>query len=958
VIFSPGDGPPAELPITVSSMEQFNRAETGGAVYAVQNGDQYVYLYRNAPPYWLEPFADPPPVPAQLVQRTPSWLLSARHQVVPFYGRDEDLAWLRNWRDSTTLNTSVRLVHGPGGQGKTRLAAEFAAFSGHEGWTVIVARHHSDATAHGGGDQQFTVYKPGMLVIVDYAERWPLADLVALLRQHHEVAVTPVKILLLARPGGSWWQSLVYQLSKINIADAQQRELPPLADQTQDRQALYAAAHQRFAAALGIAARGNSAMPYLGDPHFGLVLSIHMKALADATAAGRGETPPSGRDQAALSAYLLDREYDYWQTAYHNGKGPIRTSELAMSRAVYTATLTRPLSHSAGVAALTRARISEATVEPVSQVLADHANLYPPADPETVLEPLYPDRLGEDFIALTTPGHTGTLYNRIGMWAAGLPGSLLIADDDASHVKPVITVLIEVAARWPHVAEGELFSLLRQRPELALIAGGAALARLAELQAPGIINVLELVEKKLDLGSNVTLDIGIAALSTRLIPHRLNRTKNQSGQAYLHHEHAQRLSHAGLDDQAIVASEEAVRIMREWAPTSGDPEESLRLAMALRTLSGICLSLSRYEAALAAAEEAVQILRELPSDTENKFKTQLAHAIEKLGACLMELSRPEEALAANQEAEEIYLQLIADNHDDLESQLAFTVVNRGSILARMGRHEQAVSASTRAVIVFRRLAHDSPSSFMPLHAHALDNLAAQLTDIGQLEQALAVGEEALRLEKQLAAANPRAFEPRLLIMLDNLAVRLWRLGRREESIATVEEALEILRRRFDNGQADIGLQLAKRTEDLGSRLWETERREEAVAAVGEALQILRPLANAQPTTFAADLTSTAKDLGARLWLLDRREEAIATVGEAIQILQPLANAQPSTFAADLESLLDLRSSMLSLAKKPEKGLITKLRRLGRHANALAADHRIDQIDKNGPDPRDARDHHV
>ena len=60
----------------------------------------------------------------------------------------------------------------------------------------------------GGGDQQVAVYQRGLVLIVDYAERWPLQDVLTLLGQHRVAASTRIRILLLARPGSGWWQSL------------------------------------------------------------------------------------------------------------------------------------------------------------------------------------------------------------------------------------------------------------------------------------------------------------------------------------------------------------------------------------------------------------------------------------------------------------------------------------------------------------------------------------------------------------------------------------------------------------------------------------------------------------------------------------------------------------------------------------------------------------------------------
>ncbi|MFK0258278.1 hypothetical protein [Streptomyces sp. NPDC090445] len=53
-------------------------------------------------------------------------MLNARVAVVEFTGRQDELADLHRWcRDRPRL--AARWLHGPGGQGKSRLAARFAA---------------------------------------------------------------------------------------------------------------------------------------------------------------------------------------------------------------------------------------------------------------------------------------------------------------------------------------------------------------------------------------------------------------------------------------------------------------------------------------------------------------------------------------------------------------------------------------------------------------------------------------------------------------------------------------------------------------------------------------------------------------------------------------------------------------------------------------------------------------
>jgi hypothetical protein len=57
----------------------------------------------------------------------PSRRLRAANAAVKFTGRDRELADLAAWReDPAHPGVAARLIHGPGGQGKTRLAGRSA----------------------------------------------------------------------------------------------------------------------------------------------------------------------------------------------------------------------------------------------------------------------------------------------------------------------------------------------------------------------------------------------------------------------------------------------------------------------------------------------------------------------------------------------------------------------------------------------------------------------------------------------------------------------------------------------------------------------------------------------------------------------------------------------------------------------------------------------------------------
>src|SRR5690348_16517323 len=152
-------------------------AATANRGAGANTGGVYGNITVGANRYVLEPVADSPP--AVSATMPPSRLLAARYQVVDFHGRDSELASLGAWRDNAAPAVAVRLVHGPGGQGKTRLAARFTQASRQAGWLVCTARHSSTLGTSGGpgAEPGPGPGARGLLVVIDYAERWPTTDL-------------------------------------------------------------------------------------------------------------------------------------------------------------------------------------------------------------------------------------------------------------------------------------------------------------------------------------------------------------------------------------------------------------------------------------------------------------------------------------------------------------------------------------------------------------------------------------------------------------------------------------------------------------------------------------------------------------------------------------------------------------------------------------------------------------
>ena len=381
--------------------------------------------------YRLEPFnGAAAPVRTELIATQPSRLLASAYHVVPFAYRTEELRYLRAWLDSHHEGLAVKLLHGPGGQGKTRLAMEFARKSDRPPWRVLQARLGRSAAVDNAPR-----LKAGRairaLIIVDYADRWPV-DLLLELLDEPLVTRGAARVLLVARAPGNWWRRLSYRVTLPGSeADVSEMELRPL---TGPREELFRSARDAFAGHFGISNATGVALPgNLDNPAFDLILAMHMAALVAVDAHARNMQAPT--DPARLPLYLLRREWEHWEglhTSFY-GDRQAETPPWVMARAVYLATLTGQLPRGEAITALDRAGVASAA-ENAGRVIDDHSLCYPSArSPDSdihdehahVLEPLYPDLLGEDFIALLTPGHRYAREYKPDDWARTAPRSLL-----------------------------------------------------------------------------------------------------------------------------------------------------------------------------------------------------------------------------------------------------------------------------------------------------------------------------------------------------------------------------------------------------------------------------------------------------------------------------------------------------------------------------------------------------
>lgn len=905
---------PGGFPFDPAQVTQVIRVESGYG-YGVIGADLHVFG-NGTPVYLLENWRAGKDPDDRWLRALPSRMLNPKHAVVPFTGRETELTELLRWRDSGS-RFRVLWLYGPGGQGKTRLAAEFAMRSQPDGWKTVTAVHGPGSVLPEPGSQDLSLERAsGLILMVDYADRWPQAHLTWLLNNRllHRDGV-PTRVVMIARTMDAL-PAVRASLTEFQ-ADTKARFLDPLPErdfaqpgpqagmrdpQPDDgpREQMFRAARDGFAARYGLQEPPTVHPPGpLDESEFGQTLAVHIAALVAVDAFATGQRPPSS--MANLTTYLLDREHLHWSRLYEEGgDGSVaevryRTRPETMHRAVFTAVLTGPLARPAGLAVL-----ESLDLEPdAEQVLTDHSLCYPPADPArmTVLEPLNPDRLAEDFLALTIAGHEADYPAK--SWAMTTTGAVLERGPD--NVAPewtprTITYLASAAGRWPHLGPGHLYPLLRADPHLAISAGSAALSALAaieEVDHPllAAISVLAVDRADTDLAP------GLAAVCKRVAEHALSLPIGPAERVGILHHLGYRMAEAGRWEEALEATEEATEIQR--LSSTADPHLDAQLAETLINLGNHLWGAGQRAESVAAAQRAAAILGKLTREDRPAHEHAFALSLTNLCLSLAETGREKEAPAIGQKAVVILRRLSAADPGTYEHDYGTALSSLGTAWWRAGRQSRALEAGREATAIFSRLAGLDPGRYQPQLAHSLASLGTYLGLSGQDEAAQAMLTRAVRIFAHLTETNRPRYEPDLAQTLSTLALTLWvwrpetdltprERGQRADALDAGQRAVRIYSQLALTNPDIHGPGLARALTTLGVLLAESGARESALAAFDRAADLYTRLSAQFPQMFDQPLHDTLTNRAIATMGIQhpprRLRDAVTTTAPAIGVL--------------------------------------------------------------------------
>jgi tetratricopeptide (TPR) repeat protein len=829
---------------------------------------------------------------------TISSLLAAERAVAPFRARSREERELKAWCLDPAAEV-VRLLAGPSGVGKSRLAVELAHRLP-ERWMVgrCVSGRAKQVLA------PVLACEDPTLIVVDDADTEPgVASLVSQAREKRNRG--QVKVLLIAREAVAFEQWLNQDLPDHERVHLRTIPLAPVGESS-DRRRWFSEAAVAYAAALGRTAQVSAVDPRRvgaeGDPMVVTQARAVLAALADSREqadAVRG----AGLD--AVAAELILHERQRWNRSAEDPRWglPVTFTAEAREEALLALTLFKPTTAERATAVLRLVPWLRDEPENILHNIVVWAHhLYPGGAPVEVVPS--PDFLRAAILAgLTDPAHGEVLKELL----RGLPGQ---------HNPSVLDRLVRAAALFPGIA-GVVDQIMREQLaqvtvaiEYVVLTGPAA--RIVEQHLLTAITSQSLSEADINRMLNLVsgtqlyrLQMGLRELAVACARESLSETDIPDNRALL----AARLANLGISlrqlgrrQEAFTAFDEAVRLYRMVAEE--EPRYTPNLAGALKNLGACLRELGRYREALAAQEEAVGLYRKLAEQEPVRHTPDLAAGLGNLGTSLDDLGRYRDALAAKEEATALYHGLIEQGPAGHTPDLAAALNNLGLSLGELGRHQEALLLKEEAVGLYRGLAEQESARPTDGLAGALNNLGAGLRALGRYQEALIAKEEAVGLYRGIAEQEPARHTPELASGLNTLGTSLRELGRYREALTAKEEAVGLYRELAEQEPARHTPELARALNNFGVSLGDLDRYREALTAKEEAVGLYRGLAEQEPARHTRGLANALSHFGAGLWELGRDREALTVEEEAIGLYRKLTEQEPARHTPELARALD------------------------------------------------------
>lgn len=713
---------------------------------------------------------------------TPAQLLSAENAVVPFdAARQADLDKLIAWLDDETHTIAIRLITGDGGVGKTRLAKELCQQTRPNAHLWLAVEDNNTSWLKEKLPQQPT------LIVIDYAETRQ-TQLLHLINELKKIPNSQaVRILLIARDAGEWWDGLPSKASGSSqallssYARSGPFKLNPMYTPEARPQA-FDNALTAFAQHLNLTKP--NLQPPLDHDYFARPLYIQMAALLSLYGEKRG----SAQD---LTRALINHEKRYWRQLIQATASPF-TADHAQQLMVI-ATLVGNMATTKEAHQLWQA-ITENTSTSLTQFTALFnalKQLYPNNQGVSALKP---DLLGEALVAQTlnanrlpkllpvllssqsnpkTRQYCLTVLARLSNHYPELENTLveILKETLAQCVKDLVTVATETPSQLPSYAE-QAFQQLTNNTQ-GQIAG--QLKTNLETESIQLDRFYTTIAQYLYTKNDATYQ--------RKPTHEHKRQLSQSLIVY-----ANCLARIGNYNEAVNYAQQALDIDQKLVVTS--PVHQPHFSISLNNLANYLSDIGNHTQAFTYAQQALNIRRELAKKNPNQYEPLLASSLTNLGHHLSNMGNHTQAFTYTQQAINIYEKLVAINSEEHESNLAISLNNLANHIGNMGDYQKALAYTQQAHNIYKKLATHNPDKYEPDLARSLGNLSGRLGEVGDYQEALSYAQQVLNIYQELTTHNPDKYEPNLAMSQHNLANRLSDLGNYEQAKQHSQQASE------------------------------------------------------------------------------------------------------------------------------------------------------------------------
>ncbi|HEV7651065.1 MAG TPA: trypsin-like peptidase domain-containing protein [Actinophytocola sp.] len=866
------------------------------------------------------------PAPPERALTSPSMMLRADAEVVPFHGREDTLAKLAQWCADDLPGPAAAVLTGPGGQGKTRLARELMVRLRRLGWVAGEIRGRPERAFL---ERELRPVQYPLLLVVDYAETRP--ELVRDLRSATERAAHPVRLLLLARSGGRWQDT--------TGGAVDETRLHALSPDPAGREHAFRAAARGLAQRMAeVTDRPDVDWPALAetvpaarpgaDPGAETALTVQMSALVALLRHGQDAEP-----DAPVEKQLLFHERRYWLESAA-GKEIGKRAATLLGPAVAAAVLC-PARHKK------EARETVARVLPheqdwvVTEIAGLLPDLYPPSD-GSHWGRLEPDRLAEYHAGEEILGDTELL------------GRLFDRAPDHQRTQ-ILTTLARAAVA--HANEG--------RPDTAREVVDQLRATLRGVPAdrPLTAAVLRAHSDTLPEQSHVLRDyaLDLARALSELCANAGDDPRARIDRAWALHNLAERYLAVGDRTNGRTAAEEAAAIRAELADAT-EPADDVVTRQAERAESLLVLSRAhrltgQLTLAHATGAAALDLFRTLarPGGAEREKRERglvrallnQSRVVWQLDPNAIDFDQIAQSDAYTEEAVGLAREL-ADRDPDLDPLLlTAALTERSNNLWRLKRHPESLPQSEEAVATARRLAEENPDAYAADLAHALLGLTVDYGFApGPRDDEIALMLEAIGLLRPLAADLPGVHRPDLAQLLRNLAC-----SQREDqdypaARNSIDEAIE-LRRAEARGSYGLAVpRLAQSLSILGTIHARTGDHREAARTYLEALETFGHAPLPLTAEEQRSQSDTAYDLADSYEALGRAADALAAQNDAIAILSRLSEYAPNLYTQNYASALFDQSNLYWRQQRPVAARI-------RLRQALPRYRRLARVTENG-----------